>query len=196
MRAGYRAVVGAGVVALYATGGSVLGAGSAFAAPSDITLDSCHATVQANPGDNLVVSAKTVLAPELKDLAANPLVGQPLVAALNPVLSSLTVGSLTVQRDATSITGVEIAKQVVAALPPGIPSQGAEQCAWRSSTHARSPSKNPRPHPRRSRAPPRPARRLHRRPATPHPRARQPSIRSRQLRPHRNRPRRSSRSSG
>ena len=126
MRAGYRAVVGAGVVALYATGGSVLGAGSAFAAPSDITLDSCHATVQANPGDNLVVSAKTVLAPELKDLAANPLVGQPLVAALNPVLSSLTVGSLTVQRDATSITGVEIAKQVVAALPPGIPSQGAE----------------------------------------------------------------------
>lgn len=126
MRAGYRAVVGARVVALYATGGSVLGAGSAFAAPSDITLDSCHTTVQANPGDNLVVSAKTVLAPELKDLAANPLVGQPLVAALNPVLSSLTVGSLTVQRDATSITGVEIAKQVVAALPPGIPSQGAE----------------------------------------------------------------------
>ena len=196
MRAGYRAVVGAGVVALYATGGSVLGAGSAFAAPSDITLDSCHATVQANPGDNLVVSAKTVLAPELKDLAANPLVGQPLVAALNPVLSSLTVGSLTVQRDATSITGVEIAKQVVAALPPGIPSQGAEavrvavvnacQITIEKSTSAPAPKSRP----------PRPARRLHRRPATPHPRARQPSIRSRQLRPHRNRPRRSSRSSG
>ena len=125
-RAGCRTVAVSGLVAMCATGFSVLGAGSAGAAPTDIPLDGCNTAVQANPGDRLVVTAKTVLAPQLAGLGATPVVGPPLVAALSPALSSMTVGSLPVPKGATSISGSEIAKQIVAALPPVIPPVGVE----------------------------------------------------------------------
>lgn len=129
MRTTYRAVAATGLVAMCATGMSVLGAGSALAAaPADIPLDSCTSTVQANPGDHVVVSAKTLLAPQMKDLGALPLVGPLLVGTLNPVLASLTLPPITVQQlpsgDLAPITGAHIAQQLVVAVPALAPAAG------------------------------------------------------------------------
>lgn len=129
MRTTYRAVAATGLVAMCATGMSVLGAGSALAAaPADIPLDSCTSTVQANPGDHVVVSAKTLLAPQMKDLGALPLVGPLLVGTLNPVLASLTLPPITVQQlpsgDLAPITGAQIAQQLVVAVPALAPAAG------------------------------------------------------------------------
>ncbi len=129
MRTTYRAVAATGLVAMCATGMSVLGAGSALAAaPADIPLDSCTSTVQANPGDHVVVSAKTLLAPQMKDLGALPLVGPLLVGTLNPALASLTLPPITVQQlpsgDLAPITGAQIAQQLVVAVPALTPAAG------------------------------------------------------------------------
>lgn len=119
MRGSYRTVAMTGLVALCATGMTV-GAGSAFAdsaVPAEIAVRNCDAPVQANPGDHLVVSAKTLLAPQMKDLGAIPVVGPLLVGALDPALSSLALPPFTVTNTLALITKDQIADAFVAAVP-------------------------------------------------------------------------------
>ncbi len=125
MQKTYRAAAVTGLVGVCATGMSVLGAGSASAAPAAIPLDSCKTTVQANVGDSLTVTAKTVLAPQLAGLRATPVVGPPAADALGAALSSMKLGALTVTQstpgDPANISGADSAKAVAAALPPLVP---------------------------------------------------------------------------
>ncbi len=121
MRASYRTVAVTGMVAMCATGMSVLEAGSASAAPATIPLDSCNTTVQANAGDSLAVTAKTLLAPQLAGLSAVPVVGPPAADALGAALSSMQLGAFPVTQSPGTISGAEIAKAVAAALPAAIP---------------------------------------------------------------------------
>lgn len=117
-----RAAAVTGLVGVCATGISVLGAGSASAAPAAIPLDSCNTTVQANVGDSLTVTAKTVLAPQLAGLRATPVVGPPAADALGAALSSMKLGALTVTQSTSggpaNLSGADIAKAVAAALVP------------------------------------------------------------------------------
>ena len=121
MRTSYRTVAVSGMVAMCATGMSVLGAGSASAAPATIPLDSCTTTVQANAGDTLAVTAKTVLAPQLAGLRAIPVVGPPAADALGAALSSMTLGAFPVTQSPGTISGNEIAKAAADAIPAGLP---------------------------------------------------------------------------
>ncbi|MDQ2723058.1 MAG: hypothetical protein M3Y19_07140 [Actinomycetota bacterium] len=125
MQKTYRAAAVTGLVGVCATGMSVLGAGSASAAPAAIPLDSCNTTVQANVGDSLTVTAKTVLAPQLAGLRATPVVGPPAADALGAALSWMKLGAFTVTQSASggpaNISGADIAKAVAAALPPLVP---------------------------------------------------------------------------
>ncbi len=125
MQKTYRAAAVTGLVGVCATGMSVLGAGSASAAPAAIPLDSCKTTVQANVGDSLTVTAKTVLAPQLAGLRATPVVGPPAADALGAALSSMKLGAFTVTQSTpgvpANISGSVIASAVAAALPPVIP---------------------------------------------------------------------------
>ncbi len=124
MRTSYRAVAATGMVAMCATGMSVLGAGSASAAPaapSSIPLDSCSTTVQANVGDSLTVTAKTVLAGQLAALRTTPVVGPTAADALGAALSSMQLGAFPVTQSPGTISGADIAKAVAAALPAAIP---------------------------------------------------------------------------
>jgi len=125
MQKTYRAAAVTGLVGVCATGMSVLGAGSASAAPAAIPLDSCNTTVQANVGDSLTVTAKTVLAPQLAGLRATPVVGPPAADALGAALSSMKLGAFTVTQSTpgvpANISGSVIASAVAAALPPVIP---------------------------------------------------------------------------
>lgn len=130
MRAKYRAVAASGVVALCTVGMGAMGAGSALAASttpaalpaaSDIALDSCNMTVGADGGNRLVVSAKTMLAPQMKELGNIPLVGPLLVAVLDPALSTLTLPPFVVQPDRAPLTGAAIADSLVTALGPLLP---------------------------------------------------------------------------
>jgi len=122
MQKTYRAAAVTGLVGVCATGMSVLGAGSASAAPAAIPLDSCNTTVQANVGDSLTVTAKTVLAPQLAGLRATPVVGPPAADALGAALSSMKLGALTVTQSTSggpaNLSGADIAKAVAAALVP------------------------------------------------------------------------------
>lgn len=125
MQKTYRAAAVTGLVGVCATGMSVLGAGSASAAPAAIPLDSCKTTVQANVGDSLTVTAKTVLAPQLAGLRATPVVGPPAADALGAALSSMKLGAFTVTQSTpgvpANVSGSVIASAVAAALPPVIP---------------------------------------------------------------------------
>lgn len=115
MQARYRAAAATGLVAMCTTGLSVLGAGSASAAT--VSPDSCFKAVTASPGDSLVVSANTILGPQLSSFSP------PLAAALRPALSSLALPPITLKSGDTTIGGT-VADAIVAALPSGIPSDG------------------------------------------------------------------------
>lgn len=126
MRASYRTVGVTGLIAMCATGATGLGAGGAFAAPgavgapasANIALDSCNMTVGADVGDHLVVSVKTMLAPQMKDLGNIPYVGPMLVGSLEPALSTLTLPPFVVKQGRAPVTGAAIADALVTALGP------------------------------------------------------------------------------
>ncbi|WP_127784491.1 hypothetical protein [Rhodococcus sp. X156] len=117
MRGLSRAAAVTGLVGVCATGLSVLGAGTAAAAPADVAVESCTVPVQANPGDRLVVSAKTLLAPQMQGLSTIPLVGPALVDALTPALKSLSLPPFVVSADRAPVTGAQIADALVVAIP-------------------------------------------------------------------------------